>query len=157
MAIVTGSGGVGVGAYRSIRKRSAKMLCGLPLVDVAIGPDPGKGEMRGHARGIIAIGDIAEGWLAIGGIARGGLAIGGLAVGVITLGGVGVGVLSFAGLSFGLLAFGGLAIGGVAVGGAAVGYYAFGGGAWGKYVVSAMQRSQEAVEFFTRWLPFLPL
>ena len=46
--------------YRGIRKRSPKTLCGLPLVDIAIGPDPEKGEMRGHAHGIIAIGDIAN-------------------------------------------------------------------------------------------------
>ena len=45
---------------RGIRKRSEKALCGLPLVDIAIGSDPEKNDMRGHAHGIIAIGDIAK-------------------------------------------------------------------------------------------------
>jgi hypothetical protein len=107
---------------RGIRKRSNKTFLGLPIVDIALGPDPEMGEMRGHAHGIIAIGDIAKGWIAIGGIA-----VGGGAMGV------------------------------VAIGGGAVGYYAFGGGAFGKYVVSAMQRSPEAVEFFKHWFPCLPM
>ena len=55
--------------YRGIRKRSATMLWGLPLYDIAMGPDPEKGELRGHARGIIAVGDFATGVLAIGGMA----------------------------------------------------------------------------------------
>lgn len=152
---------------RGVRKRSTKILFGLPIIDIALGPDPEKGEIRGHAHGIIAIGDIAKGWIAIGGIARGGLALGGVAVGIIAMGGLGVGIVSFGGLALGLLALGGLAIGGIAVGGGAiggvaigggaVGYYAFGGGAFGKYVVSAMQRSPEAVEFFKHWFPFLPI
>jgi len=108
--------------YRGIRKRSARSFCGLPLVDIAIGSDPEKNEIRGRAHGIIAIGDIARGWLALGGIAMGGAAIGI-----------------------------------VAIGGGALGYYAFGGGASGKHVISAMQRSQEAIDFFSKWFPFLPL
>lgn len=44
-----------------------------------------------------------------------------------------------------------------AIGGGAVGYYAFGGGAFGKFVISAVQRSPEAVEFFKHWLPVLPI
>ena len=44
---------------RGIRKRSKSTLLGWPVYDIAIGPDPKKGEHRGHAKGIIAIGDIA--------------------------------------------------------------------------------------------------
>ena len=63
-----------------VRKRSSKVICGLPLYDIALGPDLQKGEVRGHARGIIAIGDVATGWLAVGGAARGIVAIGGAAL-----------------------------------------------------------------------------
>ena len=134
-------------AYRGIRKRSTRTLFGLPLLDIALGPDPEAGEMRGHARGIIAIGDIA----------KGGIAIGGIALGVVSFGGLAVGGLSLGGLAVGFAAAGGGAIGVVAVGGAAIGYYALGGFALGKHVVWAAERSPEAVDFFRRWLPFLPL
>ena len=62
------------------RKSSQWIVFGLPLWDIALGPNMERGEMRGYARGIIAIGDIAKGWIALGGIAYGGLAIGGLSL-----------------------------------------------------------------------------
>jgi len=68
------------------RKRSGTVLFGLPLYDIAVGANPEAAEARGHARGIVAIGDIATGWLAIGGLSRGILAIGGLARGVVAVG-----------------------------------------------------------------------
>ena len=132
--------------YRGIRKRSDRYYWGLPLYDIALGPDPEKGELRGHARGVIAIGDIATGVLAVGGIARGVVAFGGLALGL---------VLGLGGLSTGLLAFGGLAMGGIAIGGGVVGYYAVGGGAVGAHVISGMAQDLEAVRFFSEWLPGL--
>ncbi len=137
----------GRGRGQSVRKRSKRTFCGLPLIDIAMGPDLEKNEMRGHAHGIIAIGDIATG----------GLAIGGVAFGVVAFGGLSLGLLAFGGLAIGGIALGGGAIGIVAAGGGALGYYAFGGGAVGKYVISAMQRSQEAVDFFSKWMPFLRL
>ena len=142
---------------RSVRKRSEWTYCGLPLYDVAIGPDFEKGEMRGRACGMIAIGDIATGGLAIGGMARGIIDIGGLAVGAISFGGFAVGLLALGGGAVGLLAMGGAAVGLVAVGGGAVGYFAAGGGTAGEHVLSAAQRDPEAVAFFARWFPFLPL
>jgi len=132
-----------VTAVRGVRKRSRKRLFGLPLYDIAIGPDPEEGECRGHARGIIAIGDFAFGVVAVGGIARGGFAVGGVAVGLVCLSGVGVGGL----------VIGGVAAGVVAVGGLALGYYACGGLAFGKYVVGAMEQDPEAVKFFSQWIP----
>lgn len=126
------------------RWRSSTTLFGLPLVDIAVGPDPEKGEMRGHARGVIAIGDVATGFLAVGGLAMGGVAVGGLAIGLFALGGAAVGLL---------LAFGGAAVGGVAIGGGAVGYYALGGGALGEHVLSGNQQDPEAVRFFGQFLP----
>lgn len=137
-----------------VRKQSPTRLGGLPLYDISLGSDPTRGEIRGHARGVIAIGDLATGILAFGGIARGFVAVGGVALGVITVGGCSIGVLlSIGGLAIGSLAIGGGAVGLVAVGGGALGYYACGGGAFGQYVLNATQQDPEAVEFFKRWIP----
>ena len=128
-------------AFRSIRRESALKLAGLPLWSVAIGPDPGKGEKRGHARGIVAFGDMATGVFAAGGLARGVVAFGGLAIGLASFGGLGIGLV---------LALGGAAAGGVAIGGGAAGVYAMGGGAVGTHVLSATQCDAEALDFFSR-------
>jgi hypothetical protein len=142
------------GAYRGIRRRSSLEFAGLPLYDVALGPDPEKGEFRGHARGILAIGDMATGVIAVGGLARGIVALGGLAVGLLALGGLSIGLLlALGGAAIGGVAIGGGAVGGVAVGGGAAGYYACGGGVYGHAVVGAVQRDQEAVEFFRTHAP----
>jgi hypothetical protein len=136
-------------SFRGIRKRSAVALGALPLYDIALGPDPERGELRGHARGVVAVGDIATGIIAIGGLSRGVFAVGGLAAGLFSLGGLSVGVLlAVGGLAIGGLAIGGAAIGGIATGGGAAGYYACGGGAVGEYVVDARRHDVEAEEFF---------
>ncbi len=140
--------------YRGIRKRSNRCYWGLPLYDIAMGPDPEKGEMRGHAKGIIAIGDIATGVLALGGVARGVIAFGGVAAGLLLgIGGLSIGLLACGGLAIGGIAVGGGAIGGVAIGGGAFGYYAAGGGAFGEHIISGMSQDPEAVRFFNDWLP----
>lgn len=142
--------------YRGIRKRSDKQVWGLPLYDIAMGPDSEKGELRGHARGIIAIGDFATGVLAIGGIARGVIAIGGLALGLLFgMGGLATGLVALGGLAIGGIAIGGGALGGIAIGGGAVGYYGVGGGAIGAHVIDSIRQDPEAVRFFNEWLPFL--
>ena len=138
-------------AFPSVRRRSDYEYLGMPLWSVALGPDFAKGEMRGHAKGVLAIGDMATGIVAIGGLARGVFAIGGLAVGIVAVGGLAIGGLTLGGLAIGLVALGGGAVGWVAIGGAAAGFYAAGGAACGTYVVSAMERSPEAVAFFTQW------
>ncbi len=130
------------------RFRSEATFLGLPLVALALGPDPAQNEWRGHARGVIAIGDIATGIVAIGGVARGVIAVGGLAIGGVTFGGGSLGVLAVGGLALGGCAIGGLAIGYIAAGGLALGYYALGGAAFGKFVVSALRRDPEALQFF---------
>jgi hypothetical protein len=142
---------------RSIRWKSSATLLEYPLISIAIGPDPANNEVRGHARGVIALGDLATGVIALGGVARGAIALGGLAVGGIALGGCAVGLLGFGGLALGYLAFGGLAIGYAAVGGLAIDYYAMGGLAIGKFIIGPMQRDPQAVEFFTRVLHSLPI
>jgi hypothetical protein len=114
------------------RYRSKATLFGLPVIDVALGPK--NGEMRGKAKGIIAIGDIATGGVAIGGRAVGVVAIGGLAVGVCGIGGLGVGLLAaIGGGAIGTMAAGGGAAGILANGGGAVGVMAQGGGAIGTF------------------------
>jgi hypothetical protein len=102
------------------RYRSKATLFGLPVIDVALGPKDG--ELRGKAKGIIAIGDIATGGIALGGVARGVVAVGGLAIGLFAVGGAAVGLVC---------ATGGAAVGGMATGGGAVGLLASGGGAAG--------------------------
>lgn len=144
------------GTATGIRKRSSRRVFGLPLYDIATGPDPESGEVRGHARGFIAVGDMATGVIAVGGFARGVVAIGGLAVGAVTLAGASVGLwLALGGLALGGVAVSGVAVGYVAVGGLAIGYYACGGLALGAQVISAMRQDPEAVQFFSQYLPWL--
>lgn len=136
-------------APRNVRKRATWGLGNLPMYEIAVGPDPERGEARGHARAIVAIGDIATGFVAVGAWARGVVAFGGLATGLFSFGGLSIGVLAaVGGLAIGGLAFGGGAVGAVAIGGGAVGQYACGGGAVGEHVISANQIDPEAEAFF---------
>jgi hypothetical protein len=147
--------------FKGIRRQSGLRLAGLPLWCVAVGPDLDKGEMRGHAKGIFAFGDMATGVFAAGGLARGVVAFGGLAIGLASFGGLGVGLLlGLGGAAIGTFAFGGGAAGAVAVGGGAVGHYAMGGGAAGTHVLSADRCDPEALDFFSRafeWWPQLDI
>jgi hypothetical protein len=134
-----------------IRHESAMKLAGLPLWSVAIGADPSRGEKRGHARGIVALGDMATGVFAAGGLARGVVAFGGLAIGLASFGGLGIGLV---------LALGGAAAGGVAIGGGAAGVYAMGGSAVGTHVLSPAQCDPDALDLFSRtfeWWPQLDI
>ena len=140
------------------RKRSEREFLGLPLYDFAIGPDPSRGEARGHARGVLAIGDVATGVVAVGGWARGLFAIGGVATGVFAFGGLAVGLVSAIGgaaLAFGL-AIGGGALGSVAIGGASLGHYAVGGAPHGTYVVGPRRVDPEALDLFRSYGLALP-
>lgn len=134
---------------RCIRRELALKFAGWPLWSVALGPDFAKGEARGHAKGILAFGDMATGVFAAGGLARGVVAFGGLAIGLASFGGLGLGLI---------VALGGAAAGGVAIGGGAAGVYAMGGGAVGPHVLSASQCDADALDFFSRafeWWPQL--
>lgn len=140
------------GRFRGVRYESAARIGNLPLLALASGPDPERGEIRGHAKGIVAIGDVATGVVAIGGLARGFIALGGLALGLVSFGGLAVGALgAVGGLALGSLALGGGAVGYVAIGGGAAGYYACGGAAVGQYTIGPWYRSPEALEFFRRY------
>lgn len=125
---------------RSIRYTSRLRLFGWPLVAIAQGVDFSRNEQRGHARGIIALGDIATGIIAIGGVARGLIAVGGVAVGLVTVAGVGLGAFVIAGVALAQTAFGGVAIG----------QYAKGGAAIGTHVVSSERVDDSAAEWFSR-------
>jgi hypothetical protein len=70
-----------VAAPGARRYRSAAQILGIPLVSIAMGPDPTSDQLRGVAKGFVAIGDVAVGVVAIGGVAVGGVALGGLAIG----------------------------------------------------------------------------
>jgi hypothetical protein len=149
LAAVRAGSGPGAARFRSVRYQSALEWGGLPVLAIASGPDPAAGEFRGHARGIVAIGDVATGVLAIGGLARGLVAFGGLAIGGLTFGGLSIGAFAaVGGLAVGSLAFGGGAIGWTAMGGGAAGAYACGGGAIGEHVVDARRQDAEAVAHF---------
>ena len=126
-----------------VRKRSKKKLFGLPLYDIAFGIDPETNQLRGRARGIIALGDTATGIIAFGQVARGGIAFGQVALGGVAFGLVAVGAVAggavAAGLLFsfaGYLAFSPLcAFGTVAVGiWSAFGAFSFGINAHGTVV-----------------------
>lgn len=136
-------------SVRNVRKRASWGLGSIPMYEVAVGPDLERGEMRGHARGILAVGDIATGFVAVGGWARGVVALGGLATGLVSFGGLSIGVLAaVGGLAIGSLAFGGGAVGAIALGGGAVGHYACGGGAFGEHVIRPGRSDPEAEAFF---------
>jgi len=138
--------------FKGTRKQSEFVFLGLPLYSIAFGPDLEKGELRGHAKGVFAFGDMATGVVAFGGLAMGVLAFGGLALGLFTFGGLSIGLfIALGGAAIGTIACGGAALGVVAAGGAAAGYYAAGGAAYGTYVLDAMRQSPEAVEFFSQW------
>lgn len=132
-------GAAGQGFFWALEYRSKKMLFGLPLVHIVLGPffNPVTGRMR-----------IAKGIIAIGGIAVGGLAIGGVAFGIIAFGGLAVGLASFGGAALGImLAAGGLAVGFFALGGVAIGYYAIGGVALGVHALGGDVSNTQLVEF----------
>ncbi len=141
---------------KGIRRQSSRKLWGLPLWSIAVGPDLERGERRGHARGIFALGDVATGYFACGGVARGVFAIGGLAIGLFAIGGGAVGLLvALGGGAIGGLACGGGAMGAIAIGGSACGYYAYGASAAGIHSISSLHQDPEAVSFFQQFFPWL--
>jgi Short C-terminal domain len=141
---------------KGIRRESPRKFFGLPLWAIAIGADWERGEIRGHARGIFAFGDIATGWFAFGGLARGFVAFGGLAIGLFAFGGFAIGILvAVGGGAIGGLAVGGAAVGGIAIGGGACGYYALGGGVIGVHTVSGTHQDPAALDFFQQYFPWL--
>ena len=111
---------------------------------------PRDGELRGHAKGIIAIGDIATGGIALGGMARGVVAVGGMALGLFSIGGGAVGLITATGgAALGGMASGGGAAGVLAAGGGAVGVVAQGGGAFGMFTRDARGVTPGGADLFS--------
>lgn len=130
----------GMAATQSRRYTSEATIFGMPVVCVALGPDPSRDEIRGHAKGLIAVGDVATGGIAVGGMATGVVAVGGVAIGGAAFGGLGLGIFSgLGGVATGLLVHGGVAIGGLSYGGVAIGAAAHGGVAIGYATTGGVQ------------------
>lgn len=115
-----------------IRWSTEREFLGLPLVDIAVGRDPERGE-RGHAKGVVAIGDRATGIVAFGVHARGLVALGVTAFGLVAVGWIAAGAVAIGFLVAGLVALGAAAVGVFAMGGAALGVIAVGAAAFGEY------------------------
>jgi hypothetical protein len=168
--------------FSPTRKRSSLRMWGMPLYDIAIGPDAKTGERSGHARGVFACGDRATGVIAVGSFARGIIAVGLATVGIFACGVGSLGLVSCGAGAAGLLAVGGVPVGVVAIGGVSAGWVSVGGGAWapgggtgdfavgyyawaggsgggpfGAHAVSPTRHDPAAVQFFNRWLGFLGL
>jgi hypothetical protein len=155
-----------IGKKNSIRWESESRFMGKPIVAIAWGPSESLGEQMGHAKGIIAIGQIATGIISIGFISNGIISFGLVGIGIVSFTWfVGLGVVAFSGLAFGvvafggaaigLIAFGGMAIGYVAIGGFSVGVYSVGGFAVGKYIISSAHIDPQAIEYFSQKVPWL--
>lgn len=149
------------GAGRTRRYTSSATVWGMPFLSFATGPRPEAGERFGHARGFVAIGDVATGVIALGGRATGVFSAGGFSVGVFSLGGCSIGGLLSAGgcavaipgvasggLGVGGVATGGMGIGVVAQGGMAIGVFAKGGAAIAPYAISGGRADPQAVAVF---------
>lgn len=154
------------------RYQSRARFLGLPVLAISQGPDSGRGEHIGIARGWIAIGDIAVGgFVGIGGIALAPVSLAGVGLGLFSVGGLALGALAFGGASFGAISVGGLAFGWeLAVGGLAFAHeIAFGGISVAREIAlgglafaldansaTAWRSVQEnaLASVFLRWLPY---
>lgn len=108
--------------------KSKKMIGSLPLVHVNVGPG------LYCAKGVIAIGNIAQGCIAIGFLAMGGLAVGIVSVGLLALACLAIGVLAYGSAAVGVISFGAFSIGIFSIGALSVGQFAFGANARGAQV-----------------------
>ena len=151
---------------RCVRWESQLKIKNIPLIAIAWGQDTNGSGNLAHAKGIIAIGQVASGVIAIGLISYGYISIGLVSFGLVSFSWlVGFGLISFSGLAFGIIAFGGAAIGVIAFGGMAIGYiaiggfsvgiYSVGGFAIGQYIISEAGTDTAAVEFFSQYTPWL--
>jgi len=108
-------------AYRThYEYMSRKTLHGLPLVHINIGLGAYK------AKGIIAVGTIAQGLVAVGLLSMGGLSVGLLSLGLVGVGLLAIGALAVGTLAAGILAVGAMAAGVFAVGALSAGMYSLG-------------------------------
>ena len=108
--------------------KSKKMIGKLPLVHINLG----MGIYR--AKGIIAVGTIAEGGLAVGLMAAGGFSIGILSAGLLAFGNLAAGLIAFGTVACGVISLGAFSFGIFSLGAMAFGQFAFGASAHGAQV-----------------------
>lgn len=108
--------------------KSEKMIGKLPLVHINLGT----GIYR--AKGVIAVGTIAEGGLAIGLLAAGGLPIGILSLGLLAFGNFAFGLIALGTFAFGVISWGAFSFGIFSMGAVTFGQFAFGASAHGAQV-----------------------
>lgn len=119
--------------YRRGRKphyeyKSKKMIGNLPLVHIHLGTG------FCPAKGVIAIGTVAQGWLAIGFASMGGFSVGIVSLGLLSLANIAIGLLAFGTLAVGVISFGAFSFGIFSLGAVAFGQFAFGASAHGAQV-----------------------
>lgn len=108
--------------------KSKRMIGKLPLVHINLGI----GIYR--AKGVIAVGTIAEGGLAVGLVAAGGFPIGILAAGLLAFGNFALGLIAFGTFAFGVISLGAFSFGIFSLGAMTFGQFAFGASAHGAQV-----------------------
>lgn len=108
--------------------KSKKMIGNLPLVHINLG----RGLYR--AKGVIAVGMIAQGGLAVGFVAMGGLSIGIVSLGLLALANFAFGVVAFGSFAAGIISFGAFSFGIFSLGAVTFGQFAFGASAHGAQV-----------------------
>ncbi len=127
--------------------KSVRTWHGMPLFHI---------NLKGTAKGVVAIGLAAKGIVAIGLAALGIVSIGIAALGILAIGAVfsvgavsnaalSIGILSLGGISFGLFSMGGISVGWLSFGGLSVGKYAMGGGATGDIAIGGVANGIVAV------------
>jgi len=109
----------GVDPFRYEYKSKSKFL-GLPLVHI----NTGVGSYK--AKGIIAIGPVAQGLIAIGALSMGLIAIGALSIGLLAFGALAIAIMSIGATAIGVLAIGGITFGIFTLGWLAIGVYSIG-------------------------------
>ena len=108
--------------------KSKKMIGNLPLVHINLGT----GIYR--AKGVIAVGTIAQGGLAVGLVAAGGLPMGILSLGLLAFGNFAFGLIALGTFAFGVITWGAFSFGIFATGAVVFGQFAFGASAHGAQV-----------------------
>ena len=109
--------------------KSQKSWRGLPLVHIHIGIKPVR------AKGVIAIGNIAQGIIAIGIVGMGVITLAVVGVGLLlAIGSIAVGGIALGSLAVGIIAMGALCVGIFTMGAAAVGQFSYGALAIGSQI-----------------------
>jgi hypothetical protein len=93
------------------RAASSTIIMGMPLWSIAFGPDLENGELRGHAHGIFALGEVATGVVAVGAVAGGVVTLAPISFGLVAVGAVAAGGVAMGGVSIGILSYGAVALG----------------------------------------------